>query len=179
MKRARLILRRLKCYFLIKYYGLRHVDATTYIAHGSKISRDLVADKYTYIGCGSMIGGRVSIGAYTMLGPRVICMGDDHRYDLVGVPVIFSGRPNLRPTVVGRDVWIGARSIILPGVEIGDGAIVAAGTVVSRSIPACEVHGGVPNRKIKDRFSSIIETQRHLEFLRGPPVRGGFAESRY
>lgn len=179
MKSARFILRRLKCYLLIKYYGLRDVDTTAYMAYGSKISRDLVAGKYTYIGYGSMIGGRVSIGAYTMLGPCVICMGDDHRYDLVGVPAIFSGRPNLRPTVIGRDAWIGARSIILPGVEIGDGAIVAAGTVVSRSIPACEVHGGVPNRKIKDRFSSTIETQRHLEFLQSPPVQGGFAESRY
>jgi acetyltransferase-like isoleucine patch superfamily enzyme len=178
MSATRSFLRGLKCRLLIKYYRLRHVDATAYIAYGSRISRDLVAGEYTYIGYRAMIGGRVSIGAYSMLGPYVLCMGDDHRIDLVGVPAIFAGRPELRPTVIGRDAWIGARSIILPGVEIGDGAIIAAGTVVSKSIPPCEVHGGTPNRKIKDRFNSPADQERHLEFLRIPPVAGNFPEAR-
>ena len=82
---------------------------------------------YCYIGPGAIIGPRVRIGAYTMMGPRVICTGDDHRYDIAGVPVIFAGRPSLRATVIGRDAWIGAGATILAGVQIGDGAIVAAG----------------------------------------------------
>jgi acetyltransferase-like isoleucine patch superfamily enzyme len=94
------------------------------------------------------------------------------------VPIIFSGRPDLRPTVIGRDAWIGAHSIILPGVEIGDGAIIAAGSVVSRSVPPCEIHGGVPNRKIRDRFENAADRVRHLEFLREAPRRGRFAEPR-
>jgi len=175
---ARSILRGLKCRLLIKYYRLTHVSPTAYIAFGSRISRDLVACEYTYIGYRAMIGSRVSIGAYTMLGPYVICMGDDHRFDVVGVPTIFAGRPTLRPTVIGRDAWIGARSIVLPGVEIGDGAIVAAGTVVTKSIPPCEVHGGTPNGKIKDRFPNVADKERHLAFLKGPPVKGNFAETR-
>jgi acetyltransferase-like isoleucine patch superfamily enzyme len=179
MKRLRLILRGLKCLLLVKYYRLKHVDSTAYIMYGSHISRDLVAKEYTFIGEGSMIGRRVSIGAYTMLGPCVMCLGDDHRYDVPGVPSIFSGRPTLRPIVIGRDVWIGARSTILSGVEIGDGAIVAAGTVVSKNIPPCEIHGGIPNRKIKDRFGSLADKQRHLEFLRKSPTLGNFAEGRY
>jgi acetyltransferase-like isoleucine patch superfamily enzyme len=178
MQIARSFLRGLKCRLLIKYYRLAHASPTAYIAHGSRISRDLVACEYTYIGYRSMIGSRVSIGAYTMLGPYVMCMGDDHRFDVVGVPAIFAGRPALRPTVIGRDVWIGAGSIVLPGVEIGDGAIVAAGTVVTRSIPACEVHGGTPNRKIKDRFPNSADTERHLAFLREPPRQGSFADKR-
>jgi acetyltransferase-like isoleucine patch superfamily enzyme len=179
MKRLRLVLRGLKCLLLIKYYHLKHVDSTAYIMYGSKISRDLVAHEYTFIGEGSMIGRRVSIGAYTMIGPCVMCLGDDHRYDVPGVPAIFSGRPNLRPIVIGRDVWIGARSIVLSGVEIGDGAIVAAGTVVSKNILPCEIHGGIPNRKIKDRFDRPADKQRHLEFLQKPAVLGTFAEGRY
>jgi acetyltransferase-like isoleucine patch superfamily enzyme len=176
--RARPLLRGLKCWLLIKHYRLRHVDSTAYIAYGSNISRDLVAGEYAYIGQGSMINGRVSIGAYTMFGAGVMCLGDDHRYDLPAVPAIFSGRPSLRPTVIGRDVWVGARSIILAGVEIGDGAIVAAGTVVSSNVPACEIHGGVPNRKIKDRFAQESDTKRHLEYLQRSPSPGNYAIGR-
>jgi acetyltransferase-like isoleucine patch superfamily enzyme len=157
---------------------LRHAHRTAYIAYGSTISPDLIAREYTYVGRGSLIGARVYLGAYTMLGPCVTCMGDDHRYDRPGVPIIFSGRPTLRPTIIGRDAWIGARAIILPGVEIGDGAIVAAGAVVSRSIPPCEIHGGIPNRKIRDRFASLADKERHLEYLREPPRRGTFAGQR-
>jgi acetyltransferase-like isoleucine patch superfamily enzyme len=169
-------LRALKCQLLIKYYGLKHVHATAYIAYGSYISRDLVAAEYSYIGLGAMIGPQVSIGAYTMLGPGVMCIGDDHRFDLPGVPTIFAGRPRLRPTRVGRDAWIGARCVVLSGVAIGDGAIVAAGTVVSRDVPPCEVHGGVPNRKLKDRFVDPAAREMHLAFLREAPRRGTFSE---
>jgi acetyltransferase-like isoleucine patch superfamily enzyme len=178
VKRIRPALRGLKCRLLIKYYRLRDAAPTAYIAYGSDVSRDLIAREFTYVGPGSMIGGRVSIGAYSMLGPGVMCLGDDHRFDLPGVPTIFSGRPALRPTLIGRDVWIGARSIVLAGVEIGDGAIVAAGSVVSNDIPRCEVHGGVPNRKIRDRFASESDKQGHLEYLQSPARQGRFAEGR-
>ncbi len=179
MKRLYGVLRAVKCILLINYYRLKHVHSTAYIAYGSHIARDIVVGHYAYIGQESMIGRKVSIGAYTMLGPRVICLGDDHRFDVPGQAIVFSGRPELRATVIGRDVWVGARAIILSGVQIGDGAIIAAGTVVSRDVPPCEIHGGVPNRKIKDRFDDPADSQRHLEFLRQPPVKGNFAEGRF
>jgi len=171
-------LRELKCRLLIKHYRLNQAHHTAYIARGSDISRDLIAGAYTYVGPGSMIAGTVSIGTYTMLGPKVMCLGDDHRFDVAGVPIIFSGRPNLRTTAIGRDVWIGAGSIILAGVEIGDGSIVAAGTVVSNDIPPCEIHGGVPNRKIRDRFATVTERQRHIEYLQKPATPGNFPQRR-
>lgn len=167
-----------KCRLLIVYYRLKHVHSTAYMAYGSYISRDLVAHEFSYVGLGSMIGPGVSIGAYSMLGPRVMCLGDDHRYDVPGTAIIFSGRPSLRPTQIGRDVWIGAQSVILAGVEIGDGAIVAAGSIVSKSIPPFEIHGGIPNHKIRDRFADPLDRDRHLEYLRRPPVRGNFPERR-
>ncbi|MEJ0005139.1 MAG: CatB-related O-acetyltransferase [Steroidobacteraceae bacterium] len=178
MSAARLLLRAVKCRLLIGFYRLRHAQHSAYIAYGSDISRDLVAGAYSYIGKGAIIGPKVSIGAYAMLGPRVICTGDDHRYDRAGVPTIFAGRPALRPTLIGRDAWIGAGATILAGVEIGDGAIVAAGTVVTKNVPSCEIHGGVPNRKIRDRFTNPADRQRHLAFLQQPPLMGQFAESR-
>jgi acetyltransferase-like isoleucine patch superfamily enzyme len=173
----RLRLRALKCRLLIGYYGLKHVHPTAYIAFGSTISRDLVAGEYSYVGPGAIIYPQVSIGAYTMLGPGVMCVGNDHRFDRPGVPAIFAGRPQMRPTRIGRDAWIGARCVILSGVAIGDGAVVAAGTVVSHDVPPCEVHAGVPNRKLRDRFADPAARASHLESLRQPPRPGTFAKT--
>ena len=55
-------------------------------------------------------------------------------------------------TVVGNDVWIGRESVVMPGVHIGDGAIIAAYSVVTSDVPPYTVFGGNPARKIKDRF---------------------------
>nr|WP_305849016.1 CatB-related O-acetyltransferase [Shinella sp. HZN7] len=55
-------------------------------------------------------------------------------------------------TLIGNDVWIGANAIILPGIAIGDGAIIAAGSVVSRDVPPYAIVGGVPARVIRYRF---------------------------
>ena len=55
-------------------------------------------------------------------------------------------------TVVGNDVWLGRESVVMPGVHIGDGAIIAAYSVVTSDVPPYTVFGGNPARKIKDRF---------------------------
>ncbi len=59
------------------------------------------------------------------------------------------------PIVVGTDVWIGANAIVLKGVKIGDGAVVAAGAVVTKSIPSNEIWGGVPARFLVDANSAF------------------------
>ena len=56
-----------------------------------------------------------------------------------------------RPVVIGSDVWIGHRVMILPGSRIEDGAIIGAGAVVSGTIPAYSIAGGVPARVIRER----------------------------
>ncbi|QGY39200.1 acetyltransferase [Pseudodesulfovibrio cashew] len=68
---------------------------------------------------------------------------------------LFEWRRKQR-TVVGHDVWIGHGAILLPGVHVGDGAVVAAGAVVSRDVPPYSVVGGVPARHIKDRFQPKV-----------------------
>ena len=68
-----------------------------------------------------------------------------------------------QPVEIGNDVWIGANVIILPGVKIGDGAIVAAGAVVSKDVPPYSVVGGVPAKIIKYRFDkNIIENLERI-----------------
>lgn len=68
------------------------------------------------------------------------------------------------PIKIGHDVWVGANSLILDGVSIGDGAIIAAGSVVSKDVEPFSIVGGVPSKKIKMRFKEeqikIIEKLR-------------------
>jgi len=58
---------------------------------------------------------------------------------------------NVQPIIVGDDVWIGLASIVLKGVTIGNGAVIAAGSVVNKSVPAYEIWGGIPAKKIGER----------------------------
>jgi acetyltransferase-like isoleucine patch superfamily enzyme len=96
-------------------------------------------------------------------------MGDDHDYKNSGLPIIFSGRSIFKPTKIGRDVWIGAHTIVMTGVTIGDGAIIAAGSVVTKDVDEYSIYGGVPAKKIKNRFNNEGDVEKHKEFLSRDP----------
>lgn len=155
-------------------YRLKQVHKTLYVADGSAISKDLLAAEYSYIGPGCLIGPKVELGPYVMLGPRVSIVGGDHIYDKPGTPIIFSGRPQLNPTIIETDAWIGCGAILIAGVRVGRGAIVAAGAVVTRDVPPYEIHGGTPARKIGDRFPDSSARELHDQMLREPARRGEF-----
>jgi acetyltransferase-like isoleucine patch superfamily enzyme len=157
-----------------KKYGLRNVHPTFFMAGKSLISKDFRAAEYSFIGDGCRIGPGVSIGAYVMFGPHVTVTGADHRFDIPGTPMIFSGRPKLEKTIIEADSWIGYGSVIMSGVHIGRGSIVAANSVVTKDIPPYEIHGGVPAKKIRGRFQSQADIDIHEEMLKQPPRCGVF-----
>jgi acetyltransferase-like isoleucine patch superfamily enzyme len=105
------------------------------------------------VGPGCRIGPKVVLNDYVMLGPEVGIVGADHRFDVPGTPMIFAGRPELRETNIGSDVWIGYRVTILSGISIGRGAIVAANAVVTRNVAAYAVVAGIPARPVSVRFA--------------------------
>ncbi len=132
---------------------LSAVHPSSYIHPSCRVAGDLVAEEYVFMAAECWVAPATHIGRYTLLGPRVAIVGDDHVIDAVGTPMHFSGRPPQLTTTIGRDVWIGYGSVVRRGVSIGDGAIVGAGSVVTRSIPAYEIWAGVPARKLRDRFT--------------------------
>ena len=86
--------------------------------------------------------GGVDIGECTVIGPGARIISYQHRY--ARGATIQSQPVDARPIRIGRDVWLGANAIVLSGVTIGDGAVVAAGAVVRDDVPDYAVVAGVP-----------------------------------
>ena len=111
---------------------------------------------------------RLRIGKYCALGEGTtfVMNGANHRMDgpsTFPFPImggawsehfdLITGLPGRGDTVVGNDVWFGYRSLVMPGVTIGDGAIVASGAVVVDDVPPYGIVGGNPAKLIRRRFS--------------------------
>lgn len=113
-----------------------------------------------------------TIGDWTLIGMYVQIVGkNDHAIDEVGVPIRMSTRVGDRKAQasdavdIGKDVWIGASSIVLSGVRIGTGSIIGAGSVVTKDIPDFAIAVGNPARVIGNRFSTDEERRMHIQRL--------------
>ncbi|MEX3937108.1 DapH/DapD/GlmU-related protein [Paraburkholderia phymatum] len=94
--------------------------------------------------------GGVEIGDRVLIGYRTQILSTNHVIPPLPGKVFSSGHAGRRVTIAS-DVWIGANSIVLPGVRIGTGAVVAAGSVVTKDVPAGAIVGGNPARVIRMR----------------------------
>ena len=171
-EKLRVQARKLVMFYRRKRYGLKYCHPTFYTNDCKGISSDLIAHEYTFVSKACIIGPQVELGAYTMFGPRVLIVGDDHVFNKPGTPSYFAGRPDRRKTTIERDVWVGAGTIIMAGVTIGKGSIVAAGAVVTKDIPPYEIHAGVPAKKLRDRFESKEDLEIHDQMLNKTPFLG-------
>lgn len=149
---------------LVNYYNYTHVQPLRQLRIGSdpSISPDACFSNAERIEIGdrARLGsrchiwagprlGRVLIGDDCLLGPEVLITAAGYDYDR-GSPV--SEQPMTeRDVVIGDDVWIGARAIVLAGVRIGSGAVIGAGAVVTRAVPEGAIAAGVPARIVGRR----------------------------
>lgn len=154
--------------------GLHGIDHTAYVVLPARISRDLVTGAHCFINRSCWICPGVTMGKYVLLAPEVAILGGDHVIDRPGTPIIFSGRPPLPKTVIGNDVWIGFRAVIHAGVKIGDGAIVAAGAVLTKDVEPYTIVGGIPARLIGERMSAGDRRAKHDQMLCGPVTVGSY-----
>lgn len=155
-------------------YGLRHVHPTFYMPRGVKVRRDLEAGPYSFINQGCRINAKLILGKYAMLGPDVAVIDGDHLFDKPGTPIIFSGRPPATVTRVEDDAWIGHGAMLIGGLTIGRGAIVAAGAVVTKDVKPYAIVAGIPARQIGERFADPADRQRHNVMLDEPARPGEF-----
>ena len=101
---------------------------------------------YNYIGC----SGKITIGNNVMLAPRVSIYAENHVFDHPEILIRDQGVEK-KEVIIEDDCWIAANSILLAGVTIGKGSVVAAGSVVTENVPPYSVVAGVPAKWIKSR----------------------------
>lgn len=109
---------------------------------------DLAIGDYTRVGLGNTIIGPTTIGNHVNLAQNVTVTGLNHNYEDVEKNIDEQG-VSTQPVIIEDDVWVGANAVILPGVTLGKHCVVAAGSVVSRSIPPYSICAGCPAKVIK------------------------------
>lgn len=132
---------------------------------------NVTTGKYTYIGKDNTIVN-TEIGAFCSIAGNCMIGGGEHSISFVSTsPVFCSGRNILRTnlaqnsyepfshTKIGNDVWIGGRCLIKAGVQIGNGAVIGMGSVVTKDVPAYEIWAGNPAKLIKKRFDDEVAEQ--------------------
>ena len=109
---------------------------------------DVIIGDHTRIGIHNTIIGPVTIGSHVNLAQGITVTALNHNFSDTTRRIDEQGI-STNPVTIEDDVWIGANAVILPGVTIGQHAVVAAGAVVTADVPANTVVGGVPARIIK------------------------------
>ena len=112
---------------------------------------------------------KLIIGSHVMFGPGVTIVTGNHRTDILGKYMCAITDADKRPeddqdVIIEDDVWIGSNAIILKGVTIGHGSVIAAGAIVTKSFPPYSIIGGAPAKWLKSRFTEE-EIEKHENLL--------------
>lgn len=139
------------------------IDKTAKIYSGTEFYNSCIG-RYSYVGYDCEIHN-CEIGAFCSIANGLIVGGAEHPMDWLSTSPVFhnvgggTGKhlshlpvPDVKRTTIGNDVWIGSRVIIMQGLNIGTGAIIGAGSVVTKDVPDYAVVAGVPAKVIKYRF---------------------------
>ena len=119
-----------------------HIDSPSKLTIGNNVSINR--------GCIINAGGDVSVLDDVLIGPEVIIYSQNHIYKNLEKKISEQGYLT-SSVLICDNVWIGARSIILPGVKIGSNSIIGAGSVVTKDVPSNCVYAGNPAKLIKQR----------------------------
>lgn len=110
------------------------------------INIDFGKDVFVNVNCYFMDGGKITIGDHVFIGPSCGLYTANHPLD---VQQRNHGLEQALPITIEKNVWLGANVVVLSGVTIGEGSVIAAGSVVTRDVPPYSLAGGVPCRVMK------------------------------
>lgn len=150
------------------------IEDPVHIGPGCRISASSIG-RYTFVNANTSIFGGVEVGRFASFAQNCQVGGAEHPLHYVSTssfrihrhwfpddPLAQSAQPLPKPdtsertrpntTVIGNDVWLGASSVVLKGVTIGDGAVVGAGAVVTKDVPPYAIVAGNPAQVIRFRF---------------------------
>ncbi len=152
--------------FKIKFPWVKYRGFVRVMAHTRFAKRNIVIGDRVQFGRYCSIATDVHFSDNILIAGRVSFVGkNDHIVDSPCKYIWDCKRGQDELTVVEKDVWIGHNSTIIAGVKIGKGSVIAACSLVNKNVPECEIWGGIPARKLKDRFSTLSQKEKHLKFL--------------
>lgn len=127
-------------------------DASVWISPDIGANPSLSVQGPSYIGRNTYLGlyQPIRIGAWSMIGAYCYLITGNHNYQRRDIPIAQQGYIGA-PILIEEDVWLGTHVVVLPGVTIGKGAIVAAGSIVNKDIPPYEIWGGTPAKFLRQR----------------------------
>lgn len=128
--------------------GKNNIESGAYFGSGKGITLGVNSG----LGVNCQIQPPCEIGDNVLMGPDVVILTLNHEYSDIHKPIGWQGMRPRKKVTIGNDVWLGQRVMIMPGVAIGDGSIVAAGAVVTKDIPPYSIVGGVPAKVLKKRI---------------------------
>ncbi len=141
------------------YFKIKHgkkLGKNVNISHNVNISRNvIIGDNVTITdSCrlGYHLGGKIIISDDVLIGHEVLFINNIHNYKNLSMRVQDQGYLPFKDIFIGRGAWIGARVIIMPGVNIGAHAVIGAGSIVTKDIPEKSVAVGIPAKVIKSIF---------------------------
>jgi len=126
------------------YNNKTSIQNNVYIGNGTqvKIGKECQINENVFI-------QGAEIGDYVMIAPNTAILNSTHKFDRTDIPMCHQGAEKYINPVIEDDVWIGRNVIIMPGVRIGKGSIIAAGSVVTKNVEEFSVMGGVPAKIIR------------------------------
>ncbi|MCJ0764332.1 acyltransferase [Variovorax terrae] len=130
------------------------VHFTSTVVGHEKIEKEYMCDPGDTPGCYIQAYNGIKIGSNVEFGAGVKIISANHAEE------DYSRHVHDSPVQIGSNVWIGANSVILPGICIGDNVIIGAGSVVSKNIPADTVAAGIPCRPLRAKLPYAIETKK-------------------
>ncbi|MEI8388991.1 MAG: acyltransferase [bacterium] len=124
---------------------------------------------HIYIGpeCLLEARGKIEIHENVIIGPKVTILTSNHRYENAEM-LPYDDYYILKPVTIEKNVWIGANVSICPGVRVGEGAVIALGSVVTKDVPKYSIIGGNPAKilKMRDKEQYNRLNQNKMHYLR-------------
>lgn len=172
------LIRRLRFIYLINIKWRRfkfgqnpYIGTMVYMTakHSIEIGDNFYIGKFSQIECDASIGNNVMFGNFVGLVGKY-----DHNYQQVGMPIRLASRIRdndynwkglTSKVIIEDDVWVGFGSIIMSGVKICQGSIIAAGSVVTKDVEPYSIYGGTPARKIGNRFDTEADLTEHIRLI--------------
>jgi len=170
----RQIITKLRDLYLIKYKWRKYTIGKNFHSGRNVVlwaKNKIVIGDNCYIGRNSQIEANVTFGNNILIANNVAFIGKyDHNFQEIGRPIRLSSQIRDKDynwkglnelTVLEDDIWIGYGAIIMSGVRIKTGSIIAAGSVVTKDVEEYSIYAGNPAKKITNRFTLIQELEKH------------------